>query len=112
MSEIEAIEYRIESLQRTLIYVTALVGELFSVVLVLLSTQTNGGMKALMLAGATVMMIVALLMLTIGSARSKDGLWRSMYAKFGKEPDDPPLEDWSESLENRNAFPVDGETND
>jgi len=112
MSDIEAIEYRIVSLKQTLAYVTALIGELFGVVLVLASMQMEGGMKAVMIAGAVVMMVVAVLLIGAGSAMNKDGLWRTIYAKVGREPEDPPLEDWSKSLERRNAFPVDGETND
>lgn len=110
MSEMEALEYRIAKLHAYLHMVLGVVLMTMALVLVLLFGLANTMPAAVLTAAATVITAAgAVVVMGASYADKYDGIWRQLFNRAGIIGEDPPLTEWCESLENRNAFPVDGD---
>lgn len=112
MSDIEAIEYRIESTNNSIMALAALACVLTGLILVVIGAFALNigitGFALLAVAFGVIMYLLGIATATRVKAREANGRWRNLWSKC-VDYEDPPLEEWAESLEERNAFPVDGD---
>jgi len=112
MSEIEAIEYRIAQLFVAVVMLGGIMVVGFGGVIGYLALIGGGEMGSFIYVAGGVFLAGGYFVLGMGYALSYRGYCRTLFKSLGKDFDDPPLDEWSDRLEDKNAFPVDGETND
>jgi hypothetical protein len=110
MSEHEAIEYRLARVKQAIDGLAGMVqltvGAIFLIGMIV-TTDT----LSIMFMGMTVVTAFAGFRTLINAAGCNSrGSLRTIGQLLGATYPDPPFNDWLESLEDRNAFPVDGDT--
>jgi len=110
MSDVEALEYRIKENKRLMFLLGAIILFTQAGVFLTLGVISLGIAGALFTGLALVPLAGGYLLIAGNVAIQREGMSRRLLSRLFGESDDPPLNTWKESLEERNAFPVDGDS--